>query len=342
VDYYEFAVGAGNTSITANVTLANDARDPVGSYLVSPDGDALGFGQNSLNYSPGTSLTAYALSPEAGDWTLIVEFAGPVEGNEISQPFTGDIQLDNVTAAATGLPDAVATELTPGTPVTVPVAITNNGAAPEDVFIDARLSGTASISLASLDPPSSEIGYRLPLTYEEPEWVVPTQTSSVQAAASATVPMEFDYGPYQGDPDLFGAPTNANEAAGSYTPAGGTVQPGIWFGAPDEIGPYGPGSAPTGFASISLTATTMAFDPAVTSAGGDLWLLAVNPAAAFSPVTVNPGATVTIPVTIAPKGAAGTVVSGTLYVDDYVSAVPPYSLTSGDQMAAFPYEYTIK
>jgi hypothetical protein len=86
----------------------------------------------------------------------------------------------------------------------------------------------------------------------------------------------------------------------------------------------------------------MAFDPAVTSAGGDLWLLAVNPAAAFSPVTVNPGATVTIPVTIAPKGAAGTVVSGTLYVDDYVSAVPPYSLTSGDQMAAFPYEYTIK
>ena len=33
--------------------------------------------------------------------------------------------------------------LAAGTPVTVPVTITNNGAAPEDFFADARLAATA-------------------------------------------------------------------------------------------------------------------------------------------------------------------------------------------------------
>ncbi len=43
----------------------------------------------------------------------------------------------------------------------------------------------------------------------------------------------------------------------------------------------------------------------------------------------------------APSAAAGTVVSGDLYVDDLETGVPPYGQQTGDELAAIPYEYTV-
>jgi hypothetical protein len=93
---------------------------------------------------------------------------------------------------------------------------------------------------------------------------------------------------------------------------------------------------------MAMTATTKVFDPAVTSATGDIWLAATNPAATFSPIVINPGATAVINVAITPSGASGTKVSGNLYVDDYISSVPPYGQIAGDELAALRYSYTIK
>jgi len=93
-----------------------------------------------------------------------------------------------------------------------------------------------------------------------------------------------------------------------------------------------------------MTVQTKAFDPAVTSDTGDIWLAATNPAATFSPIVIQPGQKATINVTITPSAAKGTVVSGFLYVDDFVSNVPPPAYgqpVSGDELAAFPYEYTV-
>lgn len=157
----------------------------------------------------------------------------------------------------------------------------------------------------------------------------------------------FDFSTWAGDPDVpsasFGAASLcATTASASYTPPGGTVTAGLWGASPTECGPYPVGGAPAGHATVSMTAQAKAFDPAVTSDTGDIWLASTNPAASFSPIVINPGQTATVNVTITPSGASGTLVTGTLYVDDFLSSVPPDGNISGDELAAIPYTYTIQ
>ena len=346
VEYFGFNVDSGVDEITASVSLTNDAADPVNAYLVSPDGDTLGYGQNrdSVTQAPSTSLTASTLNPLPGLWTLIVNFASPVVGNEISQPFSGKIQFNRVRVSSSGLPDRTSAILAAGTAVTGSVTITNNGAAPQDVFIDARLNAIQSLTLPDFFAGTTVDSVTLPNTLGVPTWLVPTQTSSVAASQAASLPAMFDFGPYPGDPDIASSspaagPLCSNEASAHYTPRGGTVTAGVWFASPSECGPY-PAAASPGSATISMVAQTKTFDPAVTSPTGDVWAL-VNGAssAPFSPITMNPGQRITIPVTITPSGSSGTVVKGTLYIDTFVNA--PFSFT-GNELAAIPYEYTIK
>ncbi len=344
-EFYQFAVGAGVKDITANVSLTNDAQDPVGSYLVSPSGDARGFGQNSTNGSQTLSLTAYTLNPAPGTWTLIVDFAEPVAGDEISQPFTGNVKFNNVSTSAAGLPHSLGTTLAAGVPVTIPVTITNNGAAPEGFFIDPRLNATATITLAGLDPTT---GLTLPLVVNSPQWFVPSQTSSATVSSSASLPIMFDFGANQGDPDISSSNPGpgalcATAETGTYTPSdGGSTTPGVWFATPSECGPYPAGGAPAGTDNTSMSVQAKQFDTSVTSSTGDIMLAAINPATTVSPLIINPGSTAVINVTITPAGASGTQVSGTLYVDDLLTGVPPFGQFSGDELAGLPYSYTIK
>ncbi|MGC2031505.1 MAG: S8 family serine peptidase [Steroidobacteraceae bacterium] len=343
--YYEFNVGRGVKDITANVSLTNDANDPVGAYLISPDGDTLGYGQNSLNGINGLSLTAFTLNPVPGTWTLVVDFANPVVGDEISQPYTGNIRFNHVDVSASGVPKSAATLLPAGVPVTIPVTITNNGAAAQGFFVDARLNASTSLVLATQFGTSGSIA--LPNTGNPPFWLVPTQTSSVSVSQTSSLPAMFDFSTWAGDPDLPSASFSAaslcaTTASASYTPPGGTVTAGLWGANPTECGPYPAGGAPAGSAMVSMTAQTKAFDPAVTSDTGNVWLASANPAVSFSPIVINPGQTATINVTITPSGASGTLVTGTLYVDDFLSNVPPYGNISGDELAAIPYTYTIQ
>lgn len=336
VQYYEFIVPAGVRNVTANLSLTNDASDPVGLYLVSPDGDALGYGQNNLNGAPTLSATAWTLNPTPGVWTLVVDLASPVVGDEVSQPFSGNILFNNVTVKAAGLPQAPGHHLAAGTSYTYEVSVTNNGAQTGYFFIDPRLNSYTTLYLAALDQAS---GLSLPLTGAAPLWVVPTETSSVSVTATASLPIKFDFGPIAGDPDI--ASDAGTTATGSYTPAGGRVAQGLWQAIPDEIGPYTTSATP-GTASMSMQTTTLAFDSTVSSSTGDLWLAAVNNTTTFSPQVINPGQTATINVTITPEGTSGTVVSGVLYVDVFLNDVAPYGQQSGDELTAIPYEYTIK
>ncbi|HEY7815105.1 MAG TPA: hypothetical protein VIC62_17800, partial [Nakamurella sp.] len=334
VDYYEFNMGSGVNNITTDVSLTNDAGDPVGAYLVDPNGDVAGYGQNSINGTQGTSLTAWAVNPIQGTWTLIVDFAEPVAGDEVSQPFTGSVAFNAVNVSAAGMPDSAGTTLPAGQPVTVPVTITNNGAQAEDFFVDPRLDSSTTLALA---PYSQASGLSLPLVVGPPVWFMPTEASAVSVAATASLPIMFDYEPNTGDPDLVSSV--GTSASGSYTPAAGNLTNGFWAATPSEIGPY-PGGAPAGTVSMSMSATFKAFDSAMTSSTGDLEPAAVNPATTFSPAVINPGQSATINVTITPSGPAGSVVSGTLYVDDFLTNVPAYGQQGADEMGAIPYTYT--
>jgi hypothetical protein len=341
-EFYEFTVGRGVHNIAASVSLANDAGNPVALYLVAPDGEALGYGQNQdpLTGNLSTGLTAYTLDPEPGTWTLLVDFAEPIEGNELADPYTGSVAFNSASASAAGLPDSAHTVLAAGTPVTVPVTVTNKGPEPEDFFIDPRLDKYTSLTLASLTGTS----FALPPTTPA-EWVVPTQTAAIGVTQTSTVPAMFDFGTVPGDPDIGSVGATAGQLCSDKEvafdlPPGGKVAAGVWFAQPSECGPYA-GPAPAGTATVTATVLTKAFDPAVTSATGDLWTSASTGKFTSTPIVIAPGASATINVTITPSAAAGTVVNGTLYVDDELAAIPPYGQLSGDEISALPYKYTV-
>ena len=348
VAYYEFNVGSGHTSIMANVSVPDAQAPPIAAYLINPSGVAVGFGSNYSSSQPQSQpLTAYTLNPEPGLWTLIVDFTQQDYSNEyaLSQPFSGNIQFDGGNASVQGLPDGGWVRLEAGVPVTVPVTVTNRGAGPETVFVDARLNSETSTPLASQFGLPGNYDYTLPLSPVNPYpvYLVPSETSSLFVSADGSVPVEFDFSPFNGDPDVLGSAVGGDKAIGFYIAPGGVVQNGYWEAIPSEIGPYPAGGAPAAETTVSMSARMKAFDPAVSSPTGDLWFYSVNAYyGGFAPVTLEPGQSQTIKVTITPSGAPGTLVSGTLYVDHWVQNLPPYGQTTGDEVAGFPYTYTIK
>ncbi|MFZ1996567.1 MAG: hypothetical protein WAU75_20815, partial [Solirubrobacteraceae bacterium] len=335
--FYGFDVPSDAHSIRADVSFPNDPSDPVGEYLVSPDGDTVGYGQNSVEGNNGTSLSAYAVNPAAGRWTLIVDFAGAEKGNEISQPYQGDVRFNTGGVTGVGIPNG--RKIKSGQSLTVPVRITNTGVAPEDYFIDARRNTVQNLVLA---PGPTTVA--LPPT-TGPAWLVPSETSAVRVAQTSTVPAMFDTGPTVGDPDLASAnfgpgPLCSTSSSVLYDPPGGTVTPGVWYAQPSECGPY-TGTAPSGQATDALAAQTKVFDATVSSTTGDVWAQSVDPSAPNSPITIQPGHSAEVEVTFTPSAGPGSVDQGNLYVDTVSDAVPPYRQFSASEVAAIPYRYRV-
>src|SRR6202000_3117166 len=96
-------------------------------------------------------------------------------------------------------PDSPAVTLKRGKPVTYKVTVHNTGAAPEDIFLDPRLTSLQSYHLQPQDRPT---GVRLPIpaNANPPEWIVPTMTHSVSASATSPAPGMFDFHAFPRDP----------------------------------------------------------------------------------------------------------------------------------------------
>ncbi len=121
------------------------------------------------------------------------------------------------------------------------------------------------------------------------------------------------------------------------------MQPGLWYVAPSEIGPYLSASgAPSATASACFMAITPTFASNVTSPTGDFW----SPTAtSFSPDYVQPGESVTIPVTFTVTAPPGSVVTGSVNVDDAFLVDESPSVESlyagGDELASLPFSYRV-
>jgi hypothetical protein len=368
-DYYQFTVPPGTNAVRAELALRDNPGmgNIVGAYLVGPDGNVLGYGQNFdlselRRGATGSTLTATALSPQAGTWTLIVAFGEPVSGQQLSDPFTGSVAFAAAGTVAPAMLQSVGmTDMTLSSGVvhTAAMTITNQSNAPQDYFLDPRLDATATMSLAPVAfaattpyAPGADKA-TLPVSADAipPFYFVPTGTSSVTVRQTSTVPAMTDLSTATGgDPDvgpdaLSSASLCGTSVSQAYTPAGGTVTSGAWEPAPTECGPYQK-AAPKGSATDTLSVTTAPFDPAVTVATGDYEQLAVSAAAGNKAidkaVELQPGQSATVNVTFqAPGVPVGLPVRGTLYLDALQISVPPYDQGAGDEVAALPYSYFV-
>ncbi|HEY2509058.1 MAG TPA: S8 family serine peptidase [Streptosporangiaceae bacterium] len=358
-NFYQFTVPKGAASVHADVHFANDPGDVVTAYLIDPSGQNLGYSTNVTEDSSGNaestlSVDAYHVKPQAGRWTLALSFDGVNSGNEVAEPFAGTISFA-AAPVSSNLPHG--SSLASGSTTSFTVKVHNSGSSPEAYFVDPRLSSTVTMPLMNLNgsnvnaesmtlPLKALAGGAIPFPY----YFVPSETSQIQENLTTTgsVPVNFDSSYFPGDPDLEGV-QSGNSANLTFNNA--EVSPGLWSLNPTEVGPFGstngttstPDTVPPTTAAASFQVTTKAFDSAVTSSTGDAWTAVNEPNGVLSPVLVPAGGTATIKVTIAASGAAGSVHSGTLFVDDLTVAGfnNIFGDPSGDEIAALPYSYKI-
>jgi Subtilase family len=349
--FYQLDVPAGQPELNATITV-QDPGNQLGAYLIDPQGEARAYATNMV---PGATADAppdqlqgaqlHTLNPAPGRWRLIVVFAPVVSGNSLSSPFQVNVNQQPVPASGGGLPNAASTQLTAGQTYTYDVTVKNTGTAPEMFFPDARLPGSAPFPLGAVSGATDN----LPDNDNVPVYLVPTHSTLFQAQATTTgsTPLLFESQFVGGDPDV--ASTIGTTASLSF--AANPIATGEWDVLPVEYGTFGTTGPPSESVTTSASVVTSPFDAAVSSPTGDLEADSANPATSlgsFKPITIAPGHTGTIPVTITPSGASGTKVSGTLYLDDTAyfefgsiqDALVNYP--QADEVAALPYQYTIK
>ena len=345
---YAFDVPRGQHDIHASVDLGI-FDDGAVAYLVDPEGNAVASSSsitldNTQSCCLGTpTVDVYKNNPQPGRWMLVVDWL-PIEfGTEfpvISQPFTGHIRFNDVHANS-NVPQHW-TKLSQGQSYTFDVTVKNTALSPETFFLDPRLGSTTTMQLPDLNGSDQNMTLPLDPGLTFPVYDVPTNTSSVEASLTGSAPVTFDTGPFSGDPDIQ-AVQNGNSATASYS-TGDEVQPGLWYINPSEVGPYS-GEAPAVTASASLSIATQAFDPTVDPSTGDLWLANNGLSSTFDPVYLNPGESATIPLTITPSASPGTHVTGFINLDDAFQVnfgIGGQAFASGDELASFPFSYTVK
>src|SRR5262249_62123648 len=105
----------------------------------------------------------------------------------------------------------------------------------------------------------------------------------------------------------------------------------------EHVAPCPPGGGVPGVTvNVAALAVTNPFDTAVSPDSGDLWLESISPSAPLSPLTLAPGQSGTITLTISPTAPRGTVVHGFVAVDAF-----NFASFGGDELVNLPYTYRV-
>ena len=333
---YQFDVPHGRSVLNLAVKL-QDAGYNLQGLLVTPSGQPINVETTGVPTGPNTVITStmqfFQDNPAPGRWTAILLLNGPIAGN-LREPFTAQITFSGPRVTATGVPNSAGKVLPKGRAATASITINNTGNSTKDFFIDPRLQDLGILPITSLNP--TVVQMPTPTTgpaSSVPAFLVPTHSSILAVGASSTVPIDMDVSYNTGAPDVQ-AFSIGNQALDLILAP--QLAPGLWFAAPTEKGPFGPNGAPTATANTGAVVLANQFDTAVTSTSGDYWLTSQELAAPYTPLTLAPGASGTITVTITPKAAVGTVVRGFLDVDTFNSIT-----FSGDQVTSIPYTYRV-
>ena len=325
---YQFNMPAGQPSLNLGVRLPDPDYGLEG-FLIDPNGEPLD-AQTTANdgLAPGPTMQFFHGSPAPGRWTLVLLVALPVNGARLSEPFSGALSFTAPSVTSSGIPNSASTVLPAGQPVTATITVTNTGNISKDFFADPRLNGKVPQLLLG----SGVNNVTLPLSLTaQPNWLVPTNTNALTVGAQGTAPITMDVSWAFGDPDFLGLSSGDNSIAALAAPE---IAPGAWFGIPEATGPFTSGT--TGTVNLAAVANTNPFDSAVTSTSGDVWAQSVDATATYTPLTLAPGQTGTITLTITPSAAKGTVVRGFIGVDTF-----NLSTASGDELVNIPYTYTV-
>jgi hypothetical protein len=350
---YAFVVPAGLRDLDVSALFA-DTNDGVAAFLLDPEGQAVASSSSvTLDKTGATIITTgdvnvYKYAPQAGTWTLVLDWLSPVSGSELSEPFQGDVRFNRV-EVATDLPAAHLVTLNRMQSYTFRVTVKNAGTSPEAFFLDPRTTRMSTIQLK--DQNGSDQDMTLPLApgLTFPLYEVPSDSGAVVAHLTGTAPVTFDTGMFTGDPDLspLAAPGVTEDQSGDAASVAlstlGEVTPGLWYLNPSELGPYTTSGAPSVTTSASFDAVTRAFDMTVTPSTGDLWSEANGITHGFTPVYVLAGHSATMTVKIKPTAPVGSAVTAVVYVDDVYMANELIGLedTGGDELAALPFRYKV-
>jgi hypothetical protein len=345
---YAFDVPRGKKDLSVGVKLANDPGVQLEGVLVDPHDETQAIDSNAHTDASDT-LTSQNLNmqlttanPVPGRWRVIILVVNPVTGNAFAQTFRGTIAFNQSSVSTTGLPNSTRITLARGHAVTAKVRVTNTGIAPINVQVDPRTNKLVDLPLSS---PFGSQTFALP-NHGAPTFIVPPGTTKLTAAAVSSLPAIVDLQSGAQGIDVVGdlqsAQGGSTISVSRVQESTGTVSTGIWYTDVNEVGYVGDAGAPAGTSTVNLSARTPAFDSTVTSSTGDFYQVVTDPTAdTGAPVTINPGASKVITITITPTARKGTKVSGVLNIITPPSFAYATFNTTGDVLTQVPYSYTV-